>query len=152
MVDTHYFTRPPILDRESFEAFASDVRKLIVASPSDCVLCGPDGTGEPELTADYVAFNGSQERGKDHEPLVIERVFSGRQRPNGVCFAFVETMGKPYDRYVVASLYAFIYRFPSCKFTSDSKENELQPGFDLFLNVCDPKCDALRLMREPLNR
>lgn len=151
MIDTHYLYRPPALDANTFRAFAADVDKLLRAAQADVFLAGEDGTGKPEVDDYRIAFNGDGSVGADHEPLIIEQTFTGRRRPNEEeCFSFVKTQGKPYDKVVVAVLYAFLYHFPSCKFVTDSKQDELKPGFDLFFRVCEPRGDLDRLFKRPV--
>jgi hypothetical protein len=153
MINTHYFVRPPILDPTAFAAFAADVRKVMDATPSGVVLCGRDAIGLPHVTSAVVAFNGDRTNGLDHEPFVVEQTYTLRppsRMRDGVFFDFCKTHGKPYDLVVVACLYAFIRRFPNCKFTSDSNLEELKPGFDLFFNTCNPTGDLQRLYSRPV--
>src|SRR5205823_5924443 len=112
------------------------------------VARGKDGTGEPEVTARLVAFNGDASQGLEHEPLIIEQTYTLRppsRMRDGVFFDFCETNGKPYDILVAAALYALVHHFPTCRFASDSKEEELRPGFDLFGSVCKPSGDLGKL-------
>lgn len=65
-------------------------------------LCGPDGTGQPILTDDRIAFNGESLIIHDwsHEPLDI-------QYDQEHCRAFIKTNAKPYDAAVCLALLCF---------------------------------------------
>ena len=153
MIDTHYMYRPPVLDADTFAVFIADCRKLLAALPVEVVLRSEQGVGKPTVSNRRIGFNGDRERGLEHEPLVIEQTYTrspqDRMR-NGVFFDFCKTNGKPYDIIVVAILYAFIHRLPTCKFVSDSKLAELKPGFDLFFNTCRPSGDLDALFNRPI--
>jgi hypothetical protein len=149
MVDTHYFYRPETLDGDSFGRFVDDVKRLISAAPGDPVR-GEDGVGRPEASEQRVAFNGDAAHGLEHEPFVIERIFRRGRTRGAACFDFCKTNGKPYDLLVVASLYAFLHRFPGVKFVSDSTLEELRPGFDYFTRIVAPGARAQTLFARPL--
>jgi hypothetical protein len=144
--------RPPELEKVRFAAFVSDVRLLLAAVPSSVKICGEKGAGAPEASEDRVAFNGEKSLALDHEPLVVERVYSRRppsRMRGGEFFDFCKTAGKPYDLLVVAALYAFAYRFPSCRIASDSSLDELRAGFEFFCSVCKPEADLAELFSCP---
>ena len=46
-------------DRDSFRAIRGDFEKLILPlADAGCLIAGPFGTGEPDISDDYIAFNG----------------------------------------------------------------------------------------------
>lgn len=141
MKDTHYLYRGTSLDPVAFGWFVADVRRIVDAVSPKLVVCGPEGQGRPEMIAERVALNGSRDLGQDHEPLVIDRVYAGHVR-GGEGFTFCKTNGKPYDSVVVATLYAFVRRFPMARFTTDSTQDELREGFDLFRRALGSPLDA----------
>lgn len=153
MINTHYMYRPPLLDADRFAAFATDVAAILRHAPEFVAVRWEDGTGAPEVSADRIALNGDRSRGEDHEALVIEQTYTRRppsRARDGVHFDFCKTHGKPYDIVVVAVMYAFIYRFPECRFTSDSTVEELRPGFELFVRACRPSAVLSDLLQRPL--
>lgn len=151
MIDTHYIYRPKILDSGEFRDFVSDVRAIVAQKPSTLRLCGMDGLSDPVITEGVVVLNGDRRRGLEHETLVIEQTATLSRERDGVHFEFCKTNGKPYDVVVVAVLYAFLQHFPQCKFVSDSKIDELKPGFDLFFNACQPRAEVGRLYHRPVD-
>src|SRR5262249_38069780 len=118
---THYWYRPRELDAERFSAWTADVRRILENLPAQrqdrygfwvrdasrskhemlpLVIAGPHGTGQPEVTANAVAFNGTVEGDLWHESFSVERVFSSRfeqSDENGWLFDFCKTAQKPYD-------------------------------------------------------
>lgn len=153
MIDTHFFYRPPALDPFAFKAFIADVRRLIAAAPANIELRGREGFGKPEVSVHRVALNGDASCGAEHEPLILEQTYTLRppsRMREGVFFDFCKTNGKSYDLVVVAVLYAFLYHFPSCKFVSDSSQDELKPGFDLFFAACNPHGEIKSLFHRPI--
>ena len=135
---THYFSRPPVLDPARFETFVMDVRRLLAALPSDITIMGCDGTGEPEINAAIIAFNGDAAQQLDHESFIMQQTYTLRppsRMMGGMFHDFCKTAGKPYDLLVVAVLYAFVHRFPECEFATDATAN---PKF------CQFRVDFLR--------
>lgn len=153
MIDTHYFVRPPVLDPTAFVSFSAEVRRLIDAAEKTVAIRGAEGTGKPEANERRIALNGDASKGLEHEPLIIEQTYTIRppsRLRDGVFNDFCKTNGKPYDTLVVAVLYAFIHRFPTVKFVSDSKLEELKPGFDLFFSTCELRGDMQKLFSRPV--
>ncbi|MGA2440206.1 MAG: hypothetical protein ABSH08_04570 [Tepidisphaeraceae bacterium] len=154
---THYFSRPPVLGAAKFADFVSDVRKLAKALPSDIVIRGRNGVGKPQINNKVVAFNGDSAQRAEREPLIIQQTYTLRppsRMREGVFLDFCKTGGKRYDLIVVAALYAFIHRFPDCRFTTDATANELSDGYDLFMRVVKPAPSraSLFLFERPLKR
>ena len=55
---TPYWFRPPRLDPVTFDAIRADLARLLpVLTANGLPLAGPDGTGDPVLAADRLAFN-----------------------------------------------------------------------------------------------
>lgn len=153
MIDTRYMYRPPSLDAETFRRLVGDVQKLVHAAPDGVQIRGVDGFGVPTVMTKAIALNGDAAIGAHCEPLIIERDFTLKppsRMKGSEFFDFCKTNGKPYDLLVVAVLYAFINRFPTCRFISDSTLAELKPGFDLFFEVCAPSADVQRLYERPV--
>lgn len=152
MIDTHYMYRPAVLDPHHFADFALDVQRILDASPPEIAIRGEAGVDSPEISPTRIALNGDRSAGLEHEPLIIEQTYT-RRPPNRMrgdrFFDFCKTNGKPYDRVVVAILYALAHRFPSCTIASDSSLEELKGGFDLFCRACMPSGDIQELFRRP---
>ena len=73
------------------------IKKII----NDCTkkgikICGPDGTGNPVLNTNTIAFNGTEENDLDHESFWIDNTDDN--------FNFCKTARKPYDYAVRRSL------------------------------------------------
>ncbi len=79
-----YRTEKPITER-----FVRKVEKIIEDSINKGIkICGWDGTGEPEITTEVIAFNGDASINADHESFVIDERLD---------FNFCKTAEKPYD-------------------------------------------------------
>jgi hypothetical protein len=114
---------------EEFYSFASDVQKII--NRADVKIAGPDGTGKPIVTAEEVAFNGSEEDRGDFEVFEINK--------NGIDnWGFCKTGHRPYDVVVVASIIAAKKAFgDKIKVGSDAQdEYMLSEGIELYKNAC----------------
>jgi len=69
---THYWYRVREIQPEIFRNIVNDFKRIIPSLKQlDVKLAGWDGTGEPELTDDLVAFNGAKNCGHPHVPLSI---------------------------------------------------------------------------------
>lgn len=120
MSTTYYWYRPRELDREAFQAWADDCRKIVEAAASEpggraVSIRGEDGTGEPVITADLVALNGDASLGLEFEPFVVTRIikkeFRDRTDEEGRIFRFCKVAGRPYEAVVAECLAAFERRF-----------------------------------------
>ncbi len=132
---THYMYQHTDLS-EGWNAFCEDLGAVIrEAALGDIAIAGPSGSGEPLVTADRIALNGSaQQAGGDHESLEIERrkgVDSWRAGADD-SFTFCKTASKPYDDVVVA-LYALAQqRWPhGVQVSSDGGPEDWAPGLAL---------------------
>lgn len=153
---THYFYRSPTLPAEAFKLFVEDVRKMLANLPAQyasagrghndkpIVICGPDGTGSPEISEEVIAFNGTKEGDLCHEPFVVEQVFEPQswERPeeDGKYFTCCKTAFKPYDLLVVGCLYAAIHRFgKDVRVGSDGDDRDRSEGYEFYIRVCQPE-------------
>ena len=95
---THYFPATRDLTAAEFAKIGEACRQIIKAAPADVrVVREFDQLDEsPEITGDFVAFNGPGEAG--HETFWLPRIKDG--------FQFCKTAYKPYDVIVVACLIA----------------------------------------------
>lgn len=129
MSTTYYWYRPRELDRDAFQAWAEDCRKIIEAAATDkdghtVAVRGEDGTGRPTISSDLVALNGDASAGLEFEPFVIPRImkkeFRDRTDEQGRIFRFCKVAGRPYERIVAACLAAFELRFgPAVRVEAD---------------------------------
>ena len=70
-------------DPATFTAIRADFEKLILPlADAGCFLAGPSGTGLPEITEDYIAFNGLRHCG--HESVEGPVVVYPAETANGI--------------------------------------------------------------------
>ena len=141
---THYWRRPPQLDKAMFKLWSEDVAK-IVAAVEPGGLAGERGIGlsggtdhEPaQITDKIVYLNGVGEAA--HEPFAVEQTFTpDYHRPDqwGRYFDFCKTARKPYDLIVAAALIRMKVRFKdTVQIASDGDgfDHEWQDA----LSLCD---------------
>jgi hypothetical protein len=96
---THHWERPLILPPEQFAQFSEDCRSLLHSK--DVAVAGPEGTGDPIIGTDEVAFNGRSPL--SCEPFEFRRVEHSRHRHDRSYFC-CKTQHLPYDRFVQAVL------------------------------------------------
>ncbi len=66
----HYWRRPPALKPAAFHRVMEDVKLIVEELQSRGVrLAGPTGTGDPVITREVIAFNGSAECGHRYRNL-----------------------------------------------------------------------------------
>ena len=121
---THYLsdcTKPTAKQWVELVTFAEFLFKQAKA---DGIKLG-NGCGEkdPEITENYIAFNGNAETGQDHE--------SGYFSKTPESFEFCKTARKEYDPYVVA-FYKKIDSMGLGNFSSDGEDYELKEGVHIF--------------------
>lgn len=142
MSTTYYWYRPRELDREAFQAWADDCRKIIEAAAADkdghpVAIRGEDGTGQPVISHDLVALNGDASAGLEFEPFVVPRImkkeFRDRTDEEGRIFKFCKVAGRPYESVIASCLAAFERRFgPAVRVEVDaSGELALAAGREL---------------------
>ena len=69
---THYFRRVPELPQENFSAVVRDFKTILPKfQQAGILLAGWDGSGEPEITQDLIAFNGPEHCGHTKRDLGI---------------------------------------------------------------------------------
>lgn len=84
---TRYWQRT---EKPITEEFVAKVKEIIKdANDKGIKICGSNGSGEPVLEENCVAFNGNGELGLDHESCVFDNEHHG--------FDFTKTACKPYD-------------------------------------------------------
>jgi hypothetical protein len=125
MAHDHSWYRPEVLEEKSFEALATDVQILLQTLPSDIILRGPDGTGQPEVSKDGIYFNGDASRGQEHVPFWLPRIFEipGLEYPKNEqnnWYSYCSTAHKPYDLVVLTVLILLKYHFPQVSIGSDA--------------------------------
>lgn len=121
----------------------------IIADQSGVVVCGPNGTGEPEKSETQVALNGTDQGDMGHESFIMSRnpeddvADHAKDRPDAErLWAFCKTARKPYDLIVVACLEAVKTLGFISEWSSDGDANDLAPGIALcgrLLPVCKPR-------------
>lgn len=139
---THYWTQTRDFTPEEMGDIAGAVRKIIAEAsgkpgvhnyddrpPVPLVICGSDGTGEPVLTKEKIAFNG-QGPDLDHETFYIEATREAPYAGGQLGWAFCKTAQKPYDVVVTAvlTMLATTYGF---RVSSDGDIEDWQAGIEL---------------------
>ena len=128
---THYYNRPRILPKAQFLSAAADLKKVLDHLQAQGLpLGGSDGSGTPDFTPTYIAFNGV---GDDaHETFYVPQVFTPHypsQEPHLVgrrkmWFDFCKTARKPYDVAAVAGLIVFKHHFGEKFLVSSDGDDE----------------------------
>lgn len=128
---THYWYRPPALDKATFAKAAIDCEGVLAeAAKWGIDLAGPDGTGAPFAEPAIVAFNGRGERA--YETFAVPCISDGRER-DGLVFGFCKTAHFSYDPVVVACLVVMKHHFgDDFRVSSDAVDTqELWEGLKL---------------------
>jgi hypothetical protein len=89
---THYWSSNTVANAR----LADDVHKILAHTLIS--VRGPDGTGEPDVSADVIALNGDAALGEDFETFALMKEY-GRWD-----FTFCKTGRRPYDEVVTAIL------------------------------------------------
>ncbi len=112
---TRYWNRT---DKPITQEFVDEVNRIIAqAKAKGITVCGWDGTGEPEVTLDCIAFNGKAPH-MNHEICG----FDNDERSRG--FACCKTARKPYD-YVVKRVLMAAKRMGIVEDTSSDGQNSM---------------------------
>lgn len=110
---SHYWMRKHKLPKKDYLLFVEDCKKIIAAS--NVSIKGPNGEGEPELTDTMVHFNGDKSLEEDHEsfyfPIETELGNWSQTDKKGNEFHWTKTSREPYDKVVIACLFAAKLRF-----------------------------------------
>jgi len=109
---THYWKQKRSFTDNEWDTIQRCV-KMVIASEEKkgIVLRSWDGTGKPEVTSEYVSFNGNEDTGDDHETFRVDKNqpkkeswVSEKDYKNEGAFVFCKTARKPYDSAVVMAL------------------------------------------------
>lgn len=149
----------PIADASKCAAWSRDVGQLIeyLTTPGRALpgyiyqfdppdranrpynICGPDGTGEPEITSTVVAFNGDASLEDDYEAFIIR--LQDLETPTTL--AFCKTALNPYDLLVIGSLVRFAHYFPATRLWSDGEEEAIAMGLAICRKVLGENGNAV---------
>jgi hypothetical protein len=155
---SNYYYSPIKMDKDKFKTLSEELQTAAGFLPGNtssassqgeyAVLCGGDGTGEPEFTEDAICFNGDASKGLDHETFVIERDNNQRAGTHGsrdgLVFDFCKTARKPYDLMVQISMLRLKHHFPESKISSDGDAPDWKNGKALYKKIfgeAAPKLD-----------
>jgi len=148
---THYWKKSKNkIDDNTWKEFLSMTRrmtKLIQGKtttsaggyyPDDTVkICGPMGNKKLLANKDYLAFNGNEDQGLDHESFVI-------MRSKASDFEFCKTARKPYDVLCVAVLIMANEMDIIDEWRSDGDDEDHTEGKELYaLAVRDRKLSTV---------
>lgn len=96
---THYWNQSRAFTTKEWEKIANYADRVILAATNAGIsIKGSAGRGKPEITPEYVIFNGDEEGDECHESFVLSRVIQDS-------FNFCKTAQKPYDAAVVSILH-----------------------------------------------
>ena len=86
---TNYWIRT---EKPITQSFVDAVKSIVSeANKMGISIRGWDGDGDPEITLDYIGFNGNKQYNLDHETCFFNNIASDRG------FNFCKTAEKPYD-------------------------------------------------------
>lgn len=124
---THYFTTTREIERETWNEFVSEFRRLLDTTAVD--IAGWDGSGSPEITDEVIRFNGLDgEYDLSHETFTLHR---NPATADG--FNFCKTARKPYDEVVTAGLIlAKIFFGDAISIGSDGSWYDWEEGRNLY--------------------
>jgi len=109
---THYWGQKRSFTDNEWNAIMRCAEVIFAAEArGKVVLCSWDGTGKPEITQEYISFNGDETTGDDHETFRLDKnqpekdswVTAETYKKEGA-FIFCKTARKPYDSAVVRML------------------------------------------------
>lgn len=125
---------------------AEDVRKIVATAQMDGVgIFGPDGNGEPIITATEISFNGDASECLDHDTFGLYA--EGHELHGHPLTTFTKTNRRPYDAAVVASLISARLRTgreATCDNGGRADSEEVTDGINLFEKAVRPLTDAER--------
>lgn len=144
---THYWKWNTLPDAGRFAQWSEDVKTLIDSlflypeiTGGVLNICGPDGTGNPELSDTRVAFNGDDSADEAHESFIIDLhnpkplstlLGAGFTDDLALFDSFCKTGREPYDLVVTSALIRLGYHFPDVEISSDGWEEDWQEGSQL---------------------
>lgn len=125
---------------------AEDVRKIVATAQADGIgIFGPDGNGEPIISATEISFNGDASECLDYETFGL---YAEEHELHGhPLTGFTKTSRMPYDAAVVASLISARLRTgraSSCDNGGMADSEEITNGITLFEKAVRPLTDAER--------
>jgi hypothetical protein len=148
---TNYFYSPIVMDKEKFKTLSEELEVARGFMPGNsssassgnesevAILCGWDGTGEPEFTESTICFNGDGARGLDHETFSINQDSTEKAKAsgskNGLVFDFCKTNRKPYDLMVQISMLRLKHHFPESEISSDGDASDWKNAKALYKKV-----------------
>jgi hypothetical protein len=126
---TRYIDIPTPPTDEQFDNIRNAIRRIIDAAMNDgIVICGWDGTSEPEFDQ-RIAFNGCKLM-----PGQSGETFSFSKNPNS-WEKFCKTGQRPYDVVVAASYILIKWFMPDVKISGDGGPQTYIDGFRLAARV-----------------
>lgn len=131
------------IDSTATPAVIADACAIIDAA--GIAICGPDGTGTPELTAeDGIWLNGSEALGEDYETFHLP----GTDGADGTGLdSFCKTGRRPYDT-VVAAIYISAAVRNGQRFETDGTWEDWADAVELFGKAVRPLSGDELLMLE----
>lgn len=125
---------------------AEDARKIVATAQSEGIgIHGPNGAGEPIISATEISFNGDASECLDYETFGIYA--EEHELHDHPLTGFTKTDRMPYDAAVVAVLIAAHLRTgagASCDNGGDADSEEIMNGISLFEKAVRPLTDAER--------
>ena len=126
---THYITTGKKISDKSFKSIKADIKKIEAYMKK---IGTPlfDGLGENlgvVYTDDYIAFNGDDSKGENHETFYLDKNDEG--------FSFCKTATKPYDLAVCLALLSIKKHEPSVKISSDGDSDDWSEAVEAFGEV-----------------
>jgi hypothetical protein len=126
---------PKVMDAAKFKTLSEELKTIAGLLPQDVkiaewskkspVLCGWNGTGNPEFLENEIAFNGDKTDDMDHESFVIQRDNSKeREDEKGLIFEFCKSARKPYDLMVKISMLRLKHHFPKTEISCDGDASD----------------------------
>ncbi len=133
---THYIDQKSELPLDKFKLFADECETIIQHSNIP-VQFDWDDSNPHQITQEIVRFNGVNDDG--HETFCLDRIFKPLYRDeisNGFYFSLCKTEKKPYDKVVVACLYAAKWHFKEdIQLSSDGNKQDRLIGYKLFIRA-----------------
>ena len=143
---TNYYRTPKTMDKAKFKILSEELEVAVGFMPGNhssasgdskesAVICGGDGTGEPEFTENVISFNGDAKTGNDHETFYLPREKPEGKSDKELCFDFTKTARKPYDIMVQVSMLRLKHHFPECEISSDGDSSDWKNGKALYKEI-----------------
>jgi hypothetical protein len=139
---THYFDRPAILDPETYQAWAGEVKSLRDKLPRDIIIADGHREESPaEFSSEAVWFNGLEDEG--HETFYVPQVMDDDTETSGLIFNFCKTARKPYDLLVGAALLSLKHYFPQVRVSSDGDAEDWKEIVAFYEEVTGRKAEQV---------